>query len=47
MQIGKNFYYRMIDIPFRRRFTINGEVMARLSTTEDALEGINAFLEKR
>jgi enoyl-CoA hydratase/carnithine racemase len=47
IQIGKNFYYQMIDMPFRQRFALNCEVMARLSTTEDALEGINAFLEKR
>jgi enoyl-CoA hydratase/carnithine racemase len=43
IQMGKNFYYQMIDMPFRQRFVLNSEVMARLSTTEDALEGINAF----
>ena len=47
IQIGKDFYYQMIDMPFRQRFALNREVMARLCTTEDALEGINAFLEKR
>jgi len=47
VQIGKNFYYQMIDIPFRQRFVLNGEVMTRLSTTEDAQEGVKAFVEKR
>jgi enoyl-CoA hydratase/carnithine racemase len=47
LQMGKNFYYQMIDMPFRQRFVLNSEVMTRLSTTEDALEGISAFIEKR
>jgi len=47
VQIGKTFYYQMIDIPFRQRFVLNSEIMTRLSTTEDALEGVNAFIEKR
>jgi len=47
VQIGKNFYYQMVDMPFRQRFVLNSEVMTRLSTTEDAHEGIKAFIEKR
>jgi enoyl-CoA hydratase/carnithine racemase len=47
IKIGKEFYYQMIDMPFRQRFALNSEVMTRLCTTEDALEGINAFIEKR
>jgi enoyl-CoA hydratase/carnithine racemase len=47
IQMGKEFYYQMIDIPFRQRFALNSEIMARLCTTEDANEGINAFIEKR
>jgi enoyl-CoA hydratase/carnithine racemase len=47
VQIGKNFYYQMIDMPFRQRFALNSEVMTRLSTTEDAHEGVKAFIEKR
>lgn len=47
IQMGKEFYYQMIDMPFRQRFALNSEIMARLCTTEDALEGINAFIEKR
>jgi len=47
IRMGKNFYYQMIDMPFRQRFVLNSEIMTRLSTSEDALEGINAFIEKR
>jgi enoyl-CoA hydratase/carnithine racemase len=47
IQIGKDFYYQMIDMPFRQRFVLNSEIMTRLCTTEDAIEGINAFIEKR
>jgi enoyl-CoA hydratase/carnithine racemase len=47
IQMGKHFYYQMIDMPFRQRFVLNSEIMTRLCTTEDALEGINAFIEKR
>lgn len=47
VQMGKSFYYKMIDMPFRQRFAYNSEVFGRLCTTEDAKEGVNAFLEKR
>ncbi len=47
IQMGKNFYYQMIDMPFRQRFVLNSEIMARLCTTEDAQEGVKAFMEKR
>lgn len=47
IQMGKEFYYQMIDMPFRQRFVLNSEIMVKLCTTEDALEGVNAFIEKR
>jgi len=47
VQIGKNFYYQMIDMPFHQRFALNREIMTRLCTTEDAQEGVKAFIEKR
>lgn len=47
IRMGKNFYYQMIDMPFRQRFILNSEIMTRLATTEDACEGISAFIEKR
>jgi enoyl-CoA hydratase/carnithine racemase len=47
IQMGKEFYYQMIDMPFRQRFVLNSEIMTRLCTTEDAHEGVKAFIEKR
>lgn len=47
LQMGKRFYYEMINLPFRQRFVLHQEVMARLCTTEDAHEGVQAFIEKR
>jgi len=47
IQIGKDFYYQMIDMAFHQRFTFHREVMARLCMTEDAREGIEAFIKKR
>ncbi len=47
LRMGKRFYYEMLDMPMRQRFSHNAEVFARLCTTEDAREGIAAFSEKR
>jgi enoyl-CoA hydratase/carnithine racemase len=47
IRAGKEFYYRMIDMPFQQKFALHREVMAKLCMTEDAHEGIEAFIEKR
>jgi len=47
LQMGKHFYYQMIDLPFQQKFALHQEVMARLCTTEDAREGVKAFIDKR
>ena len=47
LRLGKQFYYQMMDMPFRQRFAYSSEVFARLCTSEDAREGIDAFLGKR
>jgi enoyl-CoA hydratase/carnithine racemase len=47
VKMGKQFYYQMIDMPFRQRFAYSSEVFARLCTSEDAQEGVKAFLAKR
>lgn len=47
LQLGKQFYYQMLDMPYRQRFTYSSEVFARLCTSQDAQEGVAAFLEKR
>jgi len=47
VRIGKEFYYEMMDMSFRQKLALAGEVLTRLCTTEDAREGVSAFLEKR
>jgi len=47
IKLGKQFYYKMMDMPFAERFEHSSEVFAELCTSEDAREGIDAFLSKR
>lgn len=47
VKMGKQFYYQMVDMPYKHRFTYSSEVFARLCTSEDAKEGVDAFLNKR
>ena len=47
VKMGKQFYYQMVDLPFTQKFTYSSEVFARLCTSEDAKEGVGAFLAKR
>jgi enoyl-CoA hydratase/carnithine racemase len=47
VKLGKQYYYQVINMPFRQKFAYSCEVFARLCTSEDAKEGINAFLSKR
>ncbi len=47
VRLGKKFYYEMIDMTFRQKFALADEVFARLCMTDDAREGVCAFLEKR
>ncbi len=47
VRLGKQFYYKMIDMPFARRFELSSDVFAELCTSEDAREGVDAFLAKR
>jgi enoyl-CoA hydratase/carnithine racemase len=47
LKMGKRFYYQMIDMPFWRRVEFATEILTQLCSTEDAREGIQAFLEKR
>lgn len=44
---GKRAFYRQIDLDTRAAYDHAGEVMAAASQTEDAQEGLRAFLEKR
>lgn len=47
VRLGKEFCQKMQEMPYFRRFTYNAELFARLCTTEDAREGVTAFIEKR
>lgn len=47
IQIGKQAFYTMSDMEYSKALTYLAEMMAILATTEDAKEGISAFLQKR
>jgi len=47
LQMGKQAFYGMSDMEFGKALQYSNEVFAALCMTEDATEGINAFLEKR
>ena len=47
VQIAKKAFYSAEDLGYHKAFEYMNEAFARLCTTEDAAEGIHAFLEKR
>jgi enoyl-CoA hydratase/carnithine racemase len=47
LQMGKQFFYTMSDMEFEKALEYSDEMFAELCTTEDALEGVHAFAEKR
>jgi len=47
LQMGKQAFYGMCDMEFGKALEYSNEAFAALCMTEDATEGINAFLEKR
>jgi enoyl-CoA hydratase/carnithine racemase len=47
LQIGKQAFYRQIDLPQDQAYTAMAETMATNAVTCDAQEGMTAFLEKR
>ena len=47
VQIGKTGIYSMSEIPYHQALNYMDELFASLCATQDALEGIEAFLEKR
>lgn len=47
VQIGKKAFYAMSDLPYDKAFEMMNEAFARLCSTEDAGEGVKAFLAKR
>lgn len=47
MQIAKKAFYASEDMDYYRQFDLMNEAFARLCTTQDAKEGVQAFFEKR
>jgi len=47
LAIGKEAFYRQIEMPLADAYDYASRVMARNMLTRDAVEGIDAFIEKR
>jgi len=47
LQIAKSAFYNAEDIVYTKQFAYMNEAFARLCTTDDAKEGVQAFFEKR
>lgn len=47
VQIAKKAYYASEDMDYFRQFDLMNEAFARLCTTRDAKEGVQAFFDKR
>jgi enoyl-CoA hydratase/carnithine racemase len=47
MKIGKEAFYAMADMPFEEALDFLAQKLAEVAATEDAVEGITAFIEKR
>lgn len=47
MKLGKEAFYAMADMPFEEALDFLSQKIAEVAATEDAKEGITAFLEKR
>jgi enoyl-CoA hydratase/carnithine racemase len=47
LQLGKKSFYKMEDLEFKKALELTNNHFATLCTTEDAHEGVDAFLNKR
>jgi len=47
MRIGKEAFHRMADMPFEEALDYLSGKLAEVAATEDAVEGITAFIQKR
>ena len=47
LQMGKQAFYGMSDMPFSKALEYSNELFAALCVTGDAQEGVDAFLNKR
>jgi enoyl-CoA hydratase/carnithine racemase len=47
LRIGKRAFYEMADMPFEEALDFLSEKIKEVASTEDAIEGITAFIQKR
>lgn len=47
MKIGKRAFYEMDDMPFEEALDFLAEKLMEVASTEDAIEGITSFIQKR
>ena len=47
MKIGKRAFYEMDDMPFEQALDFLAEKLMEVASTEDAIEGITSFMQKR
>jgi enoyl-CoA hydratase/carnithine racemase len=47
LRIGKEGLNRLQDIPYHQGLDVMDDLFATLASTEDAVEGVGAFLAKR
>ena len=47
IRIGKQAFYKQLEMPLKKAYQYTSEVMTRNMMTLDAKEGVSAFLEKR
>lgn len=47
VQMGKKSFYKAADLEYAKAFEMVNNHFAMLCTTEDASEGVDAFLNKR
>ncbi|WP_170413090.1 enoyl-CoA hydratase [Ruegeria atlantica] len=47
VKVGKQAFYKQLDMPIEQAYTYTGEVMAQNMMHRDTEEGISAFIEKR
>ena len=47
IKIGKKGFYRQLEMPLRKAYKYTSKIMTKNMMTQDAKEGVSAFLEKR
>ncbi len=47
LQLGKKSFYKMEDLSYEKALDLSNNHFATLCTTDDAIEGVNAFINKQ